>query len=169
MSKTAYPDRISRLRAQRALHWLLVFSLCGGLAACGGGPRQVRGELPLVMVESLSLDGDRAVLQLAVRNINDTRLQINRVNVDLRLENAAAASLTNVPVDVQIPPRGRDMLHFETMLEPRAAELLAALESNDRNSVGWQIEITFDPERGRQRSEGSGFLHPVPGQPGRFR
>ncbi|TVR94898.1 MAG: hypothetical protein EA418_09130 [Wenzhouxiangellaceae bacterium] len=143
--------------------------MCAGLVACGGGPRQVRGELPLVMLETLSLDGEGVVLQLAVRNINDTRLQINRVNVELRLDSAAAASLNSVPVDVQIPPRGRDMLHFEAMLEPRAVELLAALENNDRNSVGWQIEITFDPDRGRQRSEGSGFLHPVPGQPGRFR
>lgn len=145
------------------------------LSACGSGTREVRGELPLITLEGLERRADQLSLQLGLRNINDRPLYLGEVSVRLSLAGDELMQGTHTP-DFEIEARGREAI---TVPGRGLAEGLRRLdqfdpEINDAQelprSIAWQMQISLSDERGRSRdTEVSGFLHPVPGQPGRFR
>jgi len=91
------------------------------------------------------------------------------LQLSLSLDKHQAVSLAMVPVHMTIPPRGRDLFEIEVVLDSASQKLLDELAQRNRNNVAWELELVLDPPRARQRAEATGFLHPVPGQPGRFR
>ncbi len=139
------------------------------IAGCQSGPRQIRGEAPLVSLESVHLGQGAASLQVAIRNVNDSRLELPEVKLNLSLDEREIAGLDLVPVDLSVAPRGREVIAFEVDLDNASRELFNELARGQRNNLAWGMELVLDPPRGRMRSEANGFLHPVPGQPGRFR
>lgn len=139
------------------------------LAGCQSGPRQISGEAPLISLESVHVKEAAATLQVAVRNINDRRLELSEVKLNLSLDQHEIAGQGPVSVDLSVAPRGREVIGFDVTLDPASLQLFEDLAQGKRNNLAWQMELVVDPPRGRMRSEASGFLHPVPGQPGRFR
>lgn len=145
------------------------------LSACGGGPREVRGELPLITLEGLERQADQIQLQLGLRNVNDRPFYLGEVSLRLSVDGDRLIELMHAP-DFEIGARGREVLTLRgqglidglqrlDQLDPQSSPDREALRS-----LAWQMEISLIDERGRGRdSEVSGFLHPVPGQPGRFR
>lgn len=147
------------------------------LSACGSGTRAVRGELPLVTLDGLERQGEQVSLQLGLRNINDQALELNEVQVRLYIDGQPLLVLTHAP-DFAIGPRGREVLRLDGPGQENGLERLDQLDpvtaatrnQSPRRSVGWHMELVLTDQRGRIReTEASGFLHPVPGQPGRFR
>ncbi len=163
----AEPMRLPCCR--RFFHLLGLLGLSLLVLACQANPRQVRGEPPLISLENLILNTHSATLQVAVRNVNDRRLELASVQLNLVLDQRQAANVDLVPINLGIPSRGRDVFDIEVELDPASRQLLTDLTQDQRNNLAWQLELVFDPPRARQRAEASGFLHPVPGQPGRFR
>ncbi len=147
------------------------------LTACASGPRQVRGELPLVTLESLERQGDRITLLLGLRNFNDSPFPLTAIEVRLSSGDQRLLSVAHEP-DFEITPRGREILTLRGIGEPEGLSLLdrfdpdAAARENQEplRRIDWTMQVQLSDERGRARTtEASGFLHPVPGQPGRFR
>ena len=147
------------------------------LTACASGPRQVRGELPLVALDGLERQGDRITLLLGLRNINDSALPLTEVEVRLRIDGVSLITVAYAP-NFESGPRGREVLTLRGTGEPAGLELLDRFDPNIGTesghqvltSIAWTMEVDLGDERGRTRTaEASGFLHPVPGQPGRFR
>ncbi|MGY6554067.1 MAG: hypothetical protein ACXIUM_06055 [Wenzhouxiangella sp.] len=145
------------------------------LSACGGGPREVRGELPLITLEGLERQADQIHLQLGLRNVNDRPMPLGEVTLSLSVGGVPLTQLTHAP-DFEIGARGREILNLRGAGLAEGLQRLDELEpqpganSETPRSLAWQMQISLSDERGRSRdSEASGFLHPVPGQPGRFR
>lgn len=152
----------------------LLLGVALALSACGG-PREVRGELPLITLEGLERQADQIQLQLGLRNVNDRPFYLGEVALSLSVGGDRLIDLIHSP-DFEIGARGREVLTLRGQGLVDGLQRLDQLEpqsSPDREalrSLAWQMEISLIDERGRGRdSEVSGFLHPVPGQPGRFR
>lgn len=146
---------------------MLLFTL---LAGCGGPSRQVRGEAPLVDLDGVGLLEERLMLDLALRNVNDTRLEIAALTLFLDFDGERVAELRDSPRSLGIAPRGREVLRIEVPASPESTELLRQLADGERTSLPWQLELNL--ESGRRQSPtpiARGFLHAVPGQPNRFR
>ncbi len=156
---------------------LLAVVLILGISACASGPRTVRGELPLVSVDSLTRQDGQITLLLAFRNVNDRAFPLNEIGVNLLLNGAELVDMVSTP-GIEISARSREVLQLQTQA---LAPGLAVLDQMQHGSgadeeqplpvnAAWQLELTLTDERGRTReTEASGFLHPVPGRPGRFR
>ena len=147
------------------------------LAACASGSRQVSGELPLVTLEGLERQNEQITLLLGLRNINDRTLPLTEVKVELSSGDDQIVTARHQP-DFEIGPRGREVFSLRASGEPAGLALLdrfspGAGERNGREQPGpinWTMQVHLTDDRGRTRTtEARGFLHPVPGQPGRFR
>lgn len=147
------------------------------LTACASGPRQVRGELPLITLDGLERDGERMTLSVGLRNINDSPFPLTKVEVQLSSGDQRLLSVAHEP-DFEISPRGREVLTFQGTGEPDGLRLLDQFDPHTAGRdnqqvfrrIEWSMQVQLSDERGRTRTtEASGFLHPVPGQPGRFR
>lgn len=156
----------------KTLLMLLALALLSG---CGSGSREVRGELPLVTLDGLERQGEQITLQLGLRNINDRPLQLNEVQLRLLFGTDELVQLTHAP-DFEIGPRGRDVLRLRGTGQAAGLSRLDQLEPEpgtrtaQARSIAWRMQVSLTDERGRTRdTEITGFLHPVPGQPGRFR
>lgn len=169
---------IGAMRANPITTRLLLTVIAMALVtACGSGSRQVRGELPLVTLDALERQGERITLFVGLRNINDGPLPLGEVEVRLRIDGVGLVSVVQAP-EIEIGPRGREVLTLRgrgdaegltvlDRLDPRSA---GANGPSALNNLSWHMELRLADERGRSRTaEISGFLHPVPGQPGRFR
>lgn len=154
---------------------LLLLGAALALSACGGGPREVRGELPLITLEGLERQADRIDLQLGLRNVNDRAFYLGEVSLHLSVDGSHLLELVHTP-NFEIGARGREVLTLrgqglaDGLQRLDQLELQASPEHEALRSLAWQMQISLSDERGRRSdSEVSGFLHPVPGQPGRFR
>ncbi len=141
------------------------------LTACASGPRGVTGELPQVTLDGLERQEEQITLLLGLRNINDRPLPLTEVEVELNSGDARIVTATHRP-DFEIGARGREVLRMDGNAEPEGLRLLEpATNGNTRpGRISWSMQVHLTDERGRSRTtEASGYLHPVPGQPGRFR
>lgn len=138
------------------------------LAACTG-QRFVRGEMPLIGIDSLERSGNTLTVILAVRNINDQTFEISALSFDLLVDDIQLAR-GDSQMPVTIAARSRERIRIETTGIPAGLEKLEALAGGERRNLPWSMDISLSNERGRSRdAEISGWLHAVPGQPGRFR
>lgn len=161
---------------------LVFFSLTVGvllawLTACASGPRQVSGELPLVTLDGLERQEESITLLLGLRNINDSSLPLTEVEVELKSGSDRIVTAMHRP-EFGIGPRGREVFSLRATGEPAGLALLdqfdpGAGQQDGQEAPGhinWTMQVYLRDDRGRTRTtEASGFLHPVPGQPGRFR
>lgn len=139
------------------------------LAACGT-THQVRGEPPLVGLEGLSHDNGDILLDISIRNVNDTRFDIAGLGLHLELDGQLVGDPVSDPGRLSISPRGREVVRVPARVSAQTLQQLARLSNGEQTSLPWRLEVRFDStERGAIPTEARGFLHAVPGQPNRFR
>ena len=140
------------------------------LVACGGNARQVSGEVPLVSLDGLGLSENTLLLDIRIRNINDSSLELPTLTLSLTLDGQQVVERRTLQPGVVIAARGREVIRVETPIGPRGRQLLEELTLAERTSLAYQLDLEFEGRRRRQEDpESRGFLHAVPGQPGRFR
>lgn len=150
--------------------WWLTLGLVVVLAGCAGSPGTVSGQLPLVDLESLEQRGDQLLVDLRIRNLNDQRLESPLRHVRLSLNGEAPVLDQEMVQTLSIAPRGREIIRLTTQANSATDEILNALSEQRGQSLPYQLTLTFEGRRAsRSPVEQNGFLHPVPGQPGRFR
>ncbi|MFW5815457.1 MAG: hypothetical protein ACOCVP_01250 [Wenzhouxiangella sp.] len=147
------------------------------LSACGSGGREIRGELPLVRVEGLVVDGDQVSLSVGLRNLNDRTLDLRRLKVRMQVEDQLLIEAEARP-QIDISARGRDVVALRARGQAAGLELLArrfaqpsqdGLPSASLNAA-WSMELVLVDERERESTTRvNGFIHPVPGRPGHYR
>lgn len=146
--------------------WPLALILC---AACGGPMRPVTGLSPVTQLEGLERDGMEVVLAVAVANHNDLPWPVAAIDMELRLDGEVLV-IADWRLDMILDARGREVLTLPVTASLAGLEQLDALDSGTRRNLPWTLTGVITPARGRaQPIEASGYLHPVPGQPGRFR
>ena len=151
-------------KAAAALATLIALSLITGC-----GPRQIRGEAPLVKIESLDLLDSGARLGLNVRNLNDVELAVTRVELEIDLEGEHLATIDESR-RVSLIATGLETLHFDLATAPPGRALLEMLDTGGRSSLAYRLEGVFHTrDEADLRVEASGRLYRVPGRPGRFR
>lgn len=139
------------------------------LCACATGKREIRLEPPSLQVESLRIENDTVHFRLLVHNRNDHVLYLSEAAVAMRID---GAELFNAAwqLDLDMGPRGRELVSLDAPAVPAGAEILATFDRSDRSGVPFELsaELVIDDMRDAEIGQ-KGFLHPVPGQPGQFR
>lgn len=139
------------------------------LAACATGAREIRLQPPSIQVESLRIEDGVVHFRLLVHNRNDHVLYLSEAAVAMRID---GTELFNAAwqLDLDMGPRGRELVSLDAEATPAATTILAALGDSGEDSVSFELssEIVIDGQRDAEIGQ-KGFLHPVPGQPGEFR
>jgi len=139
------------------------------LAGCSGNLRDVVGEPPQADVDGMTREGDRIMVDLALRNVNDEALELAVVDLELRLDETPPAT-GRKETPLRISARGREVLELALEAGPAARARLDALEAGEAPGLRWQMNLVLVAAGGKRlETETRGWLHPVPGQPGRFR
>ena len=160
----------TRFPQARWLPSLLALASLMCLASCASRPGTVSGELPLVNLESLELQDQQLLVDLSIRNLNDQRLESPLREASLTIDGQAADFESTLPLTLNISARGRENLRLTATADSATQAALLALADERGQSLPYQLTLTFDGRRAsRTPVEQNGFLHPVPGQPGRFR
>jgi len=157
------PHRTPYLRGlQLALLSLIV-------CACTGGVREIKGEAPLVSLGRLELQAERLTLDLAIRNLNDQSFELSAVSLKVLLdEDPLARGRHEIPLHVSA--RGREVLHLPMTATRAGLERLEQLAAGEVQQLPWSLEATlFFVDAREHKTMTTGWLHRVPGQPGRFR
>jgi len=146
----------------------LALALCL-LAGCASGPHEIRLEPPTVDVESLRVENDTVYFRVLMHNRNDHELFIESAAMAMRID-AAGLFDSAWQLDLDIAPRGRELVSLDAPAMPIAAELLEAIQGSPGASVQFALSGKIVIEgQGDAELEREGFLYPVPGQPGQFR
>jgi hypothetical protein len=147
------------------------------LSACGSGAREIRGELPLVRVEGLIVEGENLTLSVGLRNVNDRSLNLRQLKVRLTVEDQLLIETETRP-QIDITARGRELITLRGSGEAAGLQVLARRFAQGRTddlpggapNAPWAMELTLIDDRDRESTtQASGFLHPMPGRPGHFR
>lgn len=156
-------DRLGRGLAVTVTLMLLLLLLAG----CG--PVEVRSAPPGTELEGLAVDDGALVLRLFVDNRNDVPMQLSSANLSLELDGQSIGA-RDWPLTLQIGARNREPIELRLPATGAALGLLGELESGERRSLPYRLEgrLAIDGQRDA-RIERDGFLHPVPGRPGRYR
>ncbi|HMB40219.1 MAG TPA: hypothetical protein VKO85_14160 [Wenzhouxiangellaceae bacterium] len=147
---------------------LLLTAVCL-LCACATDRREIRLEPPTLQVESLRIEDGMVYFRLLVHNRNDHVLYLSEAAVAMRID---GIELFNAAwqLDLDMGPRGRELISLDASAMQAAAEILSALGPSDAAGVPFELSAEFVIEDMRNAEIGQrGFLHPVPGQPGVFR
>lgn len=122
-----------------------------------------------MQVESLRIEDGRVYFRLLVHNRNDHVLYLSEAAVAMRIDDI---ELFNAAwqLDLDMGPRGRELISLDASAMQAAAEILSALGPSDAAGIPFELSAEFVIEDMRDAEIGQrGFLHPVPGQPGVFR
>jgi hypothetical protein len=133
------------------------------------GPREIRLEPPSLQVENLRIHDGMVHFRLLVHNRNDHALYLSQAAVAMRID---GTELFNAAwqLDLDMGPRGRELVSLDAPAMPAAAEILLTLAQSGRTNVPFELSSDIVIENMRNAEIGQkGFLHPVPGQPGEFR
>jgi hypothetical protein len=147
----------------------LLTAIFGLLAACSTGPMDVRLEPPAVKVDSLRIENGRVHLGLHMHNRNDHELLLQSAAIAMRVNDIELLDSVRA-LELDISPRGRELVHLDAPALPGGAQLLTGLETSPGASIEFELssDITIDGQKNATSVE-QGFLFPVPGQPGHFR
>lgn len=153
---------------RRARPIFLLVATCA-LCACATGAREIRLEPPSLQVESLRIENGTVHFRLLVHNRNDHVLYLSEAGVAMRVDGTGLFDAA-WRVDLDMGPRGRELVSLDAAARPAGVDILAAIEQSGRSSVPFELssEIVIEGQRDAEISQ-QGFLHPVPGQPGVFR
>ncbi|MDT8439390.1 MAG: hypothetical protein RQ729_10315 [Wenzhouxiangellaceae bacterium] len=149
--------------------WILALLALLMLAACGSGPTRVRSEPPGLLLDLLALEGNQARIVVLLHNRNDHALAVSAIELRMLFDDEV---LFEQPwtVNLMMDARGRERVVLETTVRASAAKRLTALESGDQPSLRYQLQGGLELADQRDMPlDRTGFLHPVPGQPGQFR
>ncbi len=140
------------------------------LGACSSRPVNVRGETPLVRLDSLSRLETSLVAGVSIRNVNDSPLELDRLELELMLDAQAVRGGGSLTFTLVIASRGREVVEFRFNNDEQRFPALDQISAGDRASLPWSL-ILYEGAAAKRRklAEASGFLHSVPGQPDRFR
>lgn len=138
-------------------------------AACASSHKRIKGEPPLTSIDSMERNGDLVLVDLAIRNINDRSIEFTAIDLDL--------TLADVPMGrgrhefgITVSARSREVIRVALDPSDEAIGVLEDLAGGSRTAVTWQMNLVLHhPRGGSIDTENDGWLHPVPGQPDRFR
>lgn len=138
-------------------------------AACLGGVARVSSETLLVGIDSLEVDEERIMINLAMRYLHDGPLNYDEMLLELSLDGEPLAR-TRQSQPFELPSRSRELIRVEVDAQPAGLERLKRLGSGERPSMRWSLQLNLLDDRGRESQvDYDGWLHAVPGQPNRFR
>lgn len=147
---------------------LAVVVLCLAVA-CGSSQKRIKGEPPLTSIDSMERNGDLVLVDLAIRNINDRSIEFTAIDLDLSLADMPLGSGRH-KFGITVSARSREIVRVALDPSPEAVEVLEELAGGSRTAVTWQMNLVLHhPRGGSIDTENDGWLHPVPGQPNRFR
>jgi LEA14-like dessication related protein len=143
---------------------LSILALC---IACA--PHQVKGQPPFIAIASLSMQENSLSARLDIRNINDVELDIDAIDIKLRVRDV---ELTHYVSDFKltVDPNTTEEVSLEKLPDINARQQLTELESGDVSSLPFSLEGRVHTTRdGYLPFKNQGHLYPVPGRPGQFR
>lgn len=137
--------------------------------ACTSSHKRIKGEAPLTSIDSLERRGDMVLVDLAIRNINDRSIEFTAIDVEL--------SLADIPLGrgrhefgITVSARSREVIRVAIDPSAEAIGVLDELAGENGTAATWQMKLELHhPRGGSIDAENDGWLHPVPGQPDRFR
>ena len=139
------------------------------IASGCGGVRGISGADPFVHLDSLARDGMNLTVELLVSNLNDQPLHLSGARLQARLDDKTLF-MSQWPLDVEIAARGRERIRLEVTGGLAGLEALDELTGGARVSLPYRLDGELFHDRGRSTEvDRRGFLHRVPGQPGRYR
>lgn len=139
------------------------------LGACASGQREIRLEPPSLQIENLRIDGGIVHFRLLLHNRNDHVLYLSEANITMRIDETDLFDAA-WRLDLDMSPRGRELISLDAPALTVAAERLLANAGRGAAGVPFELssEIVIEGQK-KAEIEHTGFLHPVPGQPGEFR
>lgn len=159
-------DPTTTTPAQVLLAALAAFVL---LTLAGCGPIEVRSAPPGSDLDGLAIDGDELVLRMLLINRNDIPLRVDGIELDITFGNEALDG-RSWSLTLDLPPRNREAIELRLPAPSAVLDELQALERGDRGPLAYTLDGRWSLDGSRDGEiERSGYLHPVPGRPGRFR
>ncbi|MEM1080605.1 MAG: hypothetical protein AAGH65_03400 [Pseudomonadota bacterium] len=141
----------------------LILLACIAISACG--PIKIDSVPPGLALESVSIETSGIELNLLIENRNDSAILVTYAELSLELEGTPIINAQGT-VNLDISPRGRESLSITLPPEPGGEQALQRIDRSARYQLMGRLEFqSLD----RHEIEVRGFLHPVPGQPGRYR
>lgn len=157
------PHRTPYLRSLQLV--LLSLIVC----ACAGGLREIKGEAPLVSLGRLELQAENLTLDLAIRNLNDQSFELSAVSLRVMLDEEPLTHGRH-EMSLHVSARGREVLHLSMPATQAGLKRLEQLAAGEVQQLPWSLEATLSFVDAREQDTmTTGWLHRVPGQPGRFR
>ncbi len=146
---------------------MFVFALALLLAGCG--PLEVRSAPPGSDLDGLRVDGDVLVLRMLVINRNDVPLALSGARLEVTL-GGETLEARDWPLSLDLGPRNREAVELRMPATDAVLRALERLERGDRAPLPYELTGRWTlAQGGDERIRRTGFLHPVPGRPGRFR
>jgi len=149
---------------------LIPIILFGGLlTACAGNLRDVTDEPPQASIDGIERQGETVRVELALGNVNDEPMRLRSVELEVMIDGVA---LTGGQRDTEltISANGREVLRIALPAETPGLERLERLSSGNAARLPWTMNLALGIADGPdRRTRAEGWLHPVPGQPDRFR
>ena len=137
------------------------------LVSCSGA--QIRGQSPFAQVNGMKLQDHNLTLDLGLRNVNTEAINIEHIEFSISVDETSL-SIYNATSQASVIANGTENLRFELAASPEAAELLNALEREDRGDLEYMLEGVLQVNEGKQmKIKRKGHIYPVPGRPGHFR
>jgi len=152
------------MKAANLLALVVMVALC---AACG--PHQVKGQPPFVSITSIAVDGDRLAATFNVRNINDVPMDIDAVDITIRIGTAELTRHQGALM-LSVDPNTTEEVAVEKLPDEFSRDLLGTLQSGEVKSLPFFLEGRIHTSvDGFMPFRHEGHLYPVPGRPGHFR
>ncbi len=144
--------------------FLLIILVC---TACG--PSIIQGRPPFISISGLSLQGDRLLANFNISNPNGEAMNIDRVEITVRVEEAALAAYTE-DGKLEIGTNSTEFIEIEQFPDASVRDLLISLRDGAIPNLPFRLEGRVHTEEdGFLRFKHKGHLYPVPGRPGKFR
>ena len=152
--------------ARSALVALLALVLLG-LTGCG--PAEVRSAPPGSDLDGVRVEGGMLVLRMIVINRNDVPLSLTGAALEVTLGRETLEP-KQWPLSLDLGPRNREAVELQLPATESVLRALDALERGEREPLPYELVGRWTlAQGGDDRIRRNGFLHPVPGRPGRFR
>ena len=153
----------------KAVRYSLVLVLAVLVAACGAQQLRISGKPPQWDIRNLDRDGQNIRAALGVRNVNDAPLQLDRLSLEIRLDDNLLMTVDE-PLDLVVPSRGREVIRVEYTAALAGLEQLERLDSGDADSLPWRLAGNAVTDGGSEYEiDTEGWLYPVPGRAGHYR
>lgn len=153
----------------RLLPGALLMLLAGLTLQAGCSSSGVRGEAPFAQVTSWTLEGQRIVASLRLRNVNTERLEIRGLRLTVDLDRTRLFTLDDGRT-LSIPANGAETLAIDVPASRAGVELLESLQKGEVDSLPYLLlGAVLSAEDGELEFRRDGRIYRVPGREGQFR